>query len=585
MPDGIKRSLLQWPHTTACPDWEHRIRTGQSLIPCGPIFDATAAVGLDNFCRLPVADLPRIDTGDVDEHGNPVLRPTTFGDVSGQWVLDIVTAIFGANNPETCEQVIKEIFLLISKKNGKSTDLAGIIMTALLMSARPFSEMGILAPTVEVANNAWRPARDMIALNDELKSTLHVQEHVRTITHRITGCTLQVVAAEAESVAGKKWAVTLVDELWLFGKRANADKMLAEATGGLASRAEGFVLYSSTQSDEPPAGVFKEKLKYARDVRDGKVIDPHFLPILYEFPKDMIESEAFTRLENLGMVNPNLGRSVSESFLKRELDKAMRGDEKAKRIFFSKHADVEIGMTLYDDGWAAAPFWLHTGDKALTLDALLERSEVVTAGIDGGGLDDLLGLSLIGREKGTKRWLHWAHAWAHEIVLKRHQDIAPRLRDFEQLSELTIVNKPGEDLEQLIAYLIRVRDLRLFPKTRAIGVDAAGMPSLKRALADSKFGEDMVEGISQGWKLNAIIKTLERMVSAGTGVQFLHGMQELMTWSVGNAKVVPVGNAITITKQVSGTAKIDPLMATFDAASLMALNPEATRKSFNIHFV
>jgi phage terminase large subunit-like protein len=57
----------------------------------------------------------------------------------------------------------------------------------------------------------------------------------------------------------------------------------------------------------------------------------------------------------------------------------------------------------------------------LTLDAMLERSEVVTVGIDGGGLDDLLGVGVIGREKGTKRWLGWAHALISDIGIERRK--------------------------------------------------------------------------------------------------------------------------------------------------------------------
>jgi phage terminase large subunit-like protein len=115
------------------------------------------------------------------------------------------------------------------------------------------------------------------------------------------------------------------------------------------------------------------------------------------------------------------------------------------------------------------------GDRALTLDELLERSEVVVVGIDGGGLDDLLGLSVLGRERTTREWLHWGHAWAHRIVLERRKDIVESLRGFEADGDLTIVDVPGEDVEAVADVVCRIRDLGLLPERNAIGVDAAGI--------------------------------------------------------------------------------------------------------------
>lgn len=105
-----------------------------------------------------------------------------------------------------------------------------------------------------------------------------------------------------------------------------------------------------------------------------------------------------------------------------------------------------------------------------------------------------------------------------------------------------------------------------------VGVDPAGIGAILDALLELGLEESQVVGISQGWRLAGAIKTTERKVAAG---ELRHAGAPLMAWCVGNARIEPRANAIMVTKQASGTAKIDPLMALFNAAELLARAPEA----------
>ncbi len=57
-------------------------------------------------------------------------------------------------------------------------------MTSLLLNWRQAAGYTIIAPTVEVATNAFNPARDMVKWDDDLDDLCRVQTHIRTITHR-----------------------------------------------------------------------------------------------------------------------------------------------------------------------------------------------------------------------------------------------------------------------------------------------------------------------------------------------------------------------------------------------------------------
>lgn len=550
--------------TTALPDWESRIVSGQSIIPCAPLFPDEAAAALNVFKSLRVVDVP----------GSP-----TMGEICRPWILDFVASVFGAYDPDIGRRLIQEFFLDVAKKNFKSGLAAGIMLTAVTRNWRDTGEFLILSPTIEIANNSFGPASAMVRADEELSDLFHVQDHIRQIKHRNTHATLKVIAADAETVGGKKGIGVLVDELWLFGKRSNADNMLREATGGQASRPEGFTVYLTTKSDEPPAGVYKAKLEYARGVRDGRIDDKRFMPVIYEHPEALVKSGEHRNPKNFYMTNPNLGASVDEEFLARGFKKAQEEGEQSLVGFLAKHANVEVGMGLRSNRWTGADFWEKSGDATLTLDEVLNRSDVVVFGIDGGGLDDMLGAAVIGREIETGRWLHWAHAWVHPIALERNKGSVTKFEDFAKSGDVTIVQNIGEDMDELADYVERCESSGLLDR---IGLDPAAVGDIVDVLQERKFEADRIVGISQGWKMTSSIKTTERKLAEGA---LQHGGTGLMAWCVGNAKVEPRGNAIIITKQTAGQAKIDPLMATFNAAALMAMNPEPRKRNYDLIFI
>lgn len=554
--------------TTACPDWEKKILAKESLIACKPLYPDEAEMALNVFKKLTL----------VDVAGKPKV-----GEVTGEWVFEFVGVIFGAYDYEKNERLINEFFLLISKKNTKSTLAAGIMLTAIILNDRHSAEFIILAPTKEVADNSFKPIRDMIREDQKLNALFSVSEHTRTVTHRKTKATLAVVAADTGSVGGKKGAYILVDELWIFGKRANAESMLEEATGGMASFPEGFLIWLSTQSDEPPAGIFKKKLDYARKVRDGEIDNPSFLPLLYEFPQSMIDDESYLNPDYFYVTNPNLGRSTHIRYLLNKYEQAKESGADSVQIFLAKYLNVEIGMNKRADRWAGADFWLLSAYKdKLFIESILDLSEICTAGFDGGGLDDMFGMSIIGRDKNDRSiWYCWNRAWVHPIALERRQENAPAYKDFEKEGDLVIVKNVGDDVRQAAQICKRIYDAGKFPEKAGIGLDKLGMPSLQDGLLE-QIPFELLIGVPQGYQLSGYVQTTERKVAEG---KFLHAGSRMMNWCVGNAKGVYQGNAMTIRKQESGKGKIDPLIATFNAVALMSHNPEPAAQSYGVYFV
>jgi phage terminase large subunit-like protein len=564
------------PWDTSCPDWETRLREGRSLVPDLPLFESEADMGLAFFDEIRLPDVP----------GTPRL-----GDAAGQWFRDLVRAVFGSWDAVNRVRMIRDFFAMVPKGSSKTTYSAALMLVAMLMNFRPRATALFLGPTQAVADRAFEQAVGMIEESPDLRRRFKPRDYDKTIEDLVTKSEIMVATFDLKILTGAMALIfVLVDELHVLGKVAHTARVMRQIRGGLDKTQEGVLAITTTQSDEAPIGAFKSELKFVRNVRDGlyrgKIIRPT-LPLLYELPREIATLTREERRagvephwmnpEHWAMVMPNINRPITVESMLAEFSTEREKGAEAIRIWASQHLNIEIGTGTADDGWSGADLWDQQVIEKLELEDLLNRSEVVTMGADGGGRDDLLGFSVIGREKETRHWLSWSYGWADPIVLERRKEIAGQLDDFEKDGSFKIL-PIGEAHADLASYAQRVVDSGLLPEENAVGID----PNRAAALFESLFGagvrDEQIRRLLQGPALAPAVYGIDMKLAEGT---FWHADQALMSWCVGNAKVEQRGNADMITKQVAGRAKIDPLIALLQAGILMSWNPQASRKNLD----
>lgn len=153
----------------AQPDWESTLLAGRSLVPLLPLDELEAARAAAIFDRLHLPDVP----------GQP-----TLGEAAGDWFRDVVRAVFGSIDDATGIRQVPGVFLLVPKKNSKTTNGAALMLTALLMNERPNAAFALFGPTQEIADLAFAAVSGMVAADKDLDTLLHVRDHLKTVVIR-----------------------------------------------------------------------------------------------------------------------------------------------------------------------------------------------------------------------------------------------------------------------------------------------------------------------------------------------------------------------------------------------------------------
>lgn len=502
--------------------------------------------------------------------GNP-----TFGETAAPWMKDLFFAIFGDTDysDPKFRRKISNYFLLIPKKNAKTTTAALIMLTNLIQTPLSKIQMILLGASEKVAFHAYRTIKNAIEADPELSSMIKIKHTEKLFFNLQNGCELIVQTPLGRASAGSKAPYIFVDELWEIGKLQNGSNVITEITGGIASYPQGFVIYASTQSDNPPHGVFAEELNTARNIRDGKLEVDNYCPILFEYPQKMIKDQSALIPENFHLVNPSIGYSVDIDYLINKAKIAANEGGEKWRQFTAKHLNIEPGHYAAVAAWSVAEYW-DKYKKDYDFHEFMQKADVLTFGVDVGGRSDFFAITAIAYNREEKSYYTYARAWLtrdgyYRITKKR--DLSG-LVDNRQLRLVETYEDAQSASTDFIAELMAHKKFYRF------GYDPMDADRLLNLMKGRRLKTNKAFPVPHGYRLTPFLHKIDGLV--GDGKMFHQTDDLLLTMCVLNVKLVARGSNVMIDKNNSTFDKIDNAIALALAISQMKEDYNSEKVTF-----
>lgn len=242
----------------------------------------------------------------------------TTGELAGKpfylidWQRDLLRKLFGWKRPDGTRRY-HVLFLMIPRKNGKSTLAAGIALYLLLGDREPGAQVYSCAADREQARIVFKEAASMLRASPHLlplcKNSIFT-DHIRSLS---LNATYRTLSSDAGTKHGLNPSGIIFDELHTQTSRDLYDTMHT----AVGARRQPLEIYITTAGNRRHS-ICYDLYDYACKVRDGRVNDDKFLPVIYE----SLPEDDWTDPAVWAKANPNLGVSIKKDYIRDECAKA-----------------------------------------------------------------------------------------------------------------------------------------------------------------------------------------------------------------------------------------------------------------------
>ena len=487
----------------------------------------------------------------------------TDGEIAGQEIklfdfqAFIVGSLFGWVSKDNGYRRFRKSYVQLARKNAKSLLNSGIGIKLASFDNYTNAQVYCTATKMKQARIVWEQASKFIKIEPDLRELFKIKDHDAIIESLVNGGKIMALGRDTGTIDGFDPHGGIIDEY--HSHRTNQMVKLLE--DGSVNQAESLISIITTAGFNLNGPCYKE-WEYCKNVLEGVVQNEEY----FIYIAQMDEDDDIWDSKNWIKANPLVAK-IPKSFenLKRFAEEAKQKGGEDLRNFLTK--SLNIWYEFSDDQYISPSEW-KAGATTSTLDDF--RGQECYAGLDLSSGGDLTSLSLVFiqyDDKENKKYYIHSHSFIPKNRVMEHIKTDEVPYDvWINKGLLTVTETLGgikTDYKYIIKYLkdlVEEYDIKIVQ----LGYDPHNADAFLQDLEE--LGFDCIE-IYQSCKwLNDPTEDFRLEVKAGN-VSF-NEENELLSWSIVNAKTVSNSNGeIKIDKDLR-QKRIDPVDSVIDAYKL-----------------
>ncbi|WLR53560.1 terminase large subunit [Mesobacillus subterraneus] len=434
------------------------------------------------------------------------------------WQKAFVAATFGFIHKIDGTRKYREVFLVVARKNGKSTLSSGICLYLQVADGEGGAEIYAVATKEKQAKIVWLESKRMVKKSPVLSKRMKTL--VKEINADFNDSTFQPVGSDSDTLDGLNVHGASLDEI-----HAWTDKNLYDViVDGTSAREQPLILMITT------AGTVRESV-YDMKYDEAKMLlegfddpngykDDRFLPVIYELDK----RDEWTNPESWKKANPGLGTIKKVDNLETKVNKAKANSLLVKNLL-TKDFNIRETST---ESWLS----FEDIDNELTYDMEELRGCYAVAGTDLSSTTDLTCGSLILQKPGDDMlYVLQKYFIPEEMIEKKiHEDKIP----YDKWIEKGYVRAtPGHKVDYSMVtawYMEMINEYDIRPLW--LGYDSWNSQYWTKEMMD--YGFEMEE-VRQGAKtMSQPMKLLEAAIKAK---KVNYNKNPVLKWCLSNTSI------------------------------------------------